>query len=709
MLFNDDTKLCERAANVRCSNQIEATTHMHHEHVHSRQSASRMIDLRAAPRSGREKLVEPLEVHEFGNIPCRASNGLEPHPTDCDKFLNCANGNGVVQQCGPGTVFNERLFVCDWPYNVDCSRYGGSVFGEYIIDVRSGRSEHANDDHELHQVRPTLSADQLYAVRNYALEVKPIRKGAPEYPRNDEGSRGLELTTVPNNRRSFETVPGYDEEEGQQTLVFGQTVSIARDTINPIASNRNARPLTGFYVHQTTPTTSFDNQLANSRRFNQYAQRNTVPMSTTTTPASIPTMSSFDQEYQRSLEQRIRNRNTPNTIETSSTTPRSPYIRAPILNEPEVAASDQWDFLTVTQTQPQPNYSNDRRSYSARRLSNEDDFQTTANEDVQRTYSSLRQANTFAGQPHQTSATNEQSRLETSLAQLLKQNEETNQRRTVPSNSNPHQPIISYAAPTEWNTDSVNPTYSNPPAPEQFASVAAAELEASLRVLDSYISAPTVDSTNKQHVIPIYNRYNQRQPAAAYVPVATPTASARVVLPTDINADHINEAIKMMLQPYRMKVNASSVDSSSLTSTLNSTDSDDATHQDKPSYRSLSDRRNDLDLTEDKFERPKWQYERTTAQPIDPIIVQECQFDCKGNGRCVPYGKVSRTLAAAIKIISMCFRCATASTIAETFSTNSTVPTSTSKSAWSMGRPTMDCSRSTSTRAGVSSVTLSSA
>ncbi|XP_046753306.1 uncharacterized protein LOC124403977 isoform X4 [Diprion similis] len=44
--------------------------------------------------------------------------GLLPHPTDCAKFLQCANGVTFIMDCGPGTVFNPAISVCDWPYNV---------------------------------------------------------------------------------------------------------------------------------------------------------------------------------------------------------------------------------------------------------------------------------------------------------------------------------------------------------------------------------------------------------------------------------------------------------------------------------------------------------------------------------------------------------------------------------------------------------------
>ncbi|KAH8343165.1 hypothetical protein KR059_005797, partial [Drosophila kikkawai] len=53
-------------------------------------------------------------------------NGLHPHPTDCTKFLNCANGHAFVQDCGPGTAFNPSLLVCVHKGTVNCGGAGGS-------------------------------------------------------------------------------------------------------------------------------------------------------------------------------------------------------------------------------------------------------------------------------------------------------------------------------------------------------------------------------------------------------------------------------------------------------------------------------------------------------------------------------------------------------------------------------------------------------
>lgn len=50
--------------------------------------------------------------------------GLLPHPRDCAKFLNCASGIMHIQTCGPQTVFNPLMKVCDFPSKVDCTGRG---------------------------------------------------------------------------------------------------------------------------------------------------------------------------------------------------------------------------------------------------------------------------------------------------------------------------------------------------------------------------------------------------------------------------------------------------------------------------------------------------------------------------------------------------------------------------------------------------------
>ena len=39
-------------------------------------------------------------------IPCDGV-GIQAVADQCNKFVNCDHGNGVIQSCGPGTVFHK--------------------------------------------------------------------------------------------------------------------------------------------------------------------------------------------------------------------------------------------------------------------------------------------------------------------------------------------------------------------------------------------------------------------------------------------------------------------------------------------------------------------------------------------------------------------------------------------------------------------------
>ena len=53
---------------------------------------------------------------------CSRDHGYYPYPNDCSKFIQCAHGLANIMHCGPGTVFNPNLNVCDWPKNVKCPK-----------------------------------------------------------------------------------------------------------------------------------------------------------------------------------------------------------------------------------------------------------------------------------------------------------------------------------------------------------------------------------------------------------------------------------------------------------------------------------------------------------------------------------------------------------------------------------------------------------
>ncbi|XP_076175064.1 uncharacterized protein LOC143150566 isoform X4 [Ptiloglossa arizonensis] len=107
-LFNPDTLECDFPHKVKCyGGEVAEFPSIGHL-----DSSGRREPLLPDSQRLREhgKLQEP-------RCPPQMS-GLLPHPSNCTKFLQCAHGGTFIMDCGPGTVFNPAVSVCDWPYNV---------------------------------------------------------------------------------------------------------------------------------------------------------------------------------------------------------------------------------------------------------------------------------------------------------------------------------------------------------------------------------------------------------------------------------------------------------------------------------------------------------------------------------------------------------------------------------------------------------------
>lgn len=126
-MFNPRNLECDHPSKVKCR-QFEGF---------SRQSRNEPY------RSQQQQQQQPIQ--------CEAGvSGLYAHPHDCTKFLNCDHGRTFIQDCGPGTMFNDIFKVCDWPHKVDCgtrsssgdqtfaeNRRHDTYYGEGQMDVRS--------------------------------------------------------------------------------------------------------------------------------------------------------------------------------------------------------------------------------------------------------------------------------------------------------------------------------------------------------------------------------------------------------------------------------------------------------------------------------------------------------------------------------------------------------------------------------------------
>ncbi|XP_017770765.1 PREDICTED: uncharacterized protein LOC108558378 isoform X2 [Nicrophorus vespilloides] len=86
------------------------------------------------------------QQHHHGTSPkCSPGySGLEKHPADCAKFLNCANGITYVQDCAPGTLFNPNSKICDFPYKVRCES------GNSQEDNHQHNHQHQHHGHHQH-------------------------------------------------------------------------------------------------------------------------------------------------------------------------------------------------------------------------------------------------------------------------------------------------------------------------------------------------------------------------------------------------------------------------------------------------------------------------------------------------------------------------------------------------------------------------------
>ncbi|XP_046418922.1 uncharacterized protein LOC124179001 isoform X6 [Neodiprion fabricii] len=110
-LFNPETLECDFPTKVQCygSELIDLNNQ-----YNIRPSAKKQPSQISEPE--REWRV-PSPTNQHPSCP-PSFTGLLPHPIDCTKFLQCANGVTFIMDCGPGTVFNPTVSVCDWPYNV---------------------------------------------------------------------------------------------------------------------------------------------------------------------------------------------------------------------------------------------------------------------------------------------------------------------------------------------------------------------------------------------------------------------------------------------------------------------------------------------------------------------------------------------------------------------------------------------------------------
>ncbi|XP_074104804.1 uncharacterized protein LOC141531154 isoform X2 [Cotesia typhae] len=151
-VFNPIIGVCDWPKNVRgCENTIEEPEDTLPLYLTPPRSAPILSPTRDSSLS----YVLPNSQNSWRPIPARQQvtqpiacprdfSGISKHPTDCAKFLQCDHGATFVMDCGPGTVFNPSISVCDWPYNVPGCGQAGQNNNDNIPVEREGRTHDLN-------------------------------------------------------------------------------------------------------------------------------------------------------------------------------------------------------------------------------------------------------------------------------------------------------------------------------------------------------------------------------------------------------------------------------------------------------------------------------------------------------------------------------------------------------------------------------------
>lgn len=156
-LFNNITKECDFASNVVCrlhNSQRNAQQNLQHNSQHNVQHNSQQ-NVPVPYNSHHTTEFRDKEV--LSGFQC-TREGIFEHPNDCTKFIQCAHSGLYIQSCGPGTMFNPSLLVCDWPKNVRCNKNVNSNMLSQTSNQKSGNTRN-QESPEGQETRPV---DSIY-------------------------------------------------------------------------------------------------------------------------------------------------------------------------------------------------------------------------------------------------------------------------------------------------------------------------------------------------------------------------------------------------------------------------------------------------------------------------------------------------------------------------------------------------------------------
>ncbi|XP_005178873.1 uncharacterized protein LOC101896627 isoform X4 [Musca domestica] len=147
-VFNPETLECDRPDKVKCAAGLVGS------HVAGKTTQGHLTQTATTSTNRAGRYID--DTTESVDMLCPSgSQGLEPHPADCTKFINCANGNVHVQQCGPGTAFSIPMKVCDFKEKVDCSGRSEATAEVHVHSTQGAKADRS-------QVKCPSGASGLY-------------------------------------------------------------------------------------------------------------------------------------------------------------------------------------------------------------------------------------------------------------------------------------------------------------------------------------------------------------------------------------------------------------------------------------------------------------------------------------------------------------------------------------------------------------------
>ncbi|XP_064214349.1 uncharacterized protein LOC655370 isoform X2 [Tribolium castaneum] len=191
------------------------------------------------------------------------SDGIHPHPNDCSKFLNCANGITYIQDCSPGTLFNPLLKICDFPYNVRCQNSTNS--GITVIDYDAG---YYGGNHSRIQTFGSIDNQQETRSNGYGQYDQDRNwqtGGTTRYHGGTYGNRrpGTYGGTYYGSTNLYES--GTNQYESGTDYYDGTTIPFNQPNYHSSSTDRY-----NSYYGTKQQGTNYYNQNSGSRRPNQY-------------------------------------------------------------------------------------------------------------------------------------------------------------------------------------------------------------------------------------------------------------------------------------------------------------------------------------------------------------------------------------------------------------------------------------------------------